>query len=361
MTTDERLAPLGDLVGRMVRTEGVHGAAVAVVARGKLIHEEYAGIAAPGRPASAETIWPLASITKLYTAAMIVRLIEQGALTLSTRIATILPRMTGGGRETITLRQLLTHTSGLIYESPEMPALMTAQTGLNDMVDEAYSSPLLYQPGTSQLYSDLGYALAGRLAATAMQSDYAQLVRELVLAPANLNETFLPVPAHVDDQIASISGAFAEGTDGAMYNSRYSRELSHPAFGAAGNLRDLLALGLLFTPYAPKQLFTAAGLRTMVSDQTGGDLPGERVAAPVGVIHPWGLGPMIKGRSGTPELVSPESFGHAGATGCILWVDPIQDVVIAFVSNRHLNSDPDAFFFRLDRVVNVTMANLSRR
>jgi CubicO group peptidase (beta-lactamase class C family) len=84
------------------------------------------------------------------------------------------------------------------------------------------------------------------------------------------------------------------------------------------------------------------------------------VSKPHGVIHPWGIGFMIKGRAGTPELVSPLSFGHAGASGCILWIDPVADVVIAFVSNRHLNLDMDGFFFRLDRVVNVAMAACSR-
>src|SRR5262245_34121951 len=108
----------------MVRTEGVHGAAIAVVARGKRVLEHYAGIAAPGSAADADTLWPLASISKLYTAALIVKLIERGELTLGMRVETVLPRMTGDSREKITLRHLLTHTSGLIYESPEMPQLM---------------------------------------------------------------------------------------------------------------------------------------------------------------------------------------------------------------------------------------------
>ena len=361
VVVDDRLTPVVDLVGRIVRTERVHGAAVAVVSRGQLVLEHYAGIAAPGLPAGPGTLWPLASLSKLYTAAMVVRLIERGELTLSTRAQTVLPRMDDGGREKITLRQLLTHTSGLIYESPDMPKLMANQTWLNEIVDEAYERPLAFDPGTGQLYSDLGYAVAGRMAATAMQDDFARLVSALVLEPSGLKETFFPVPPAEDNRIASVAAAFAEGTPGAMYNSRYSRELAHPAFGAYATLGDLLSFGLLFTPYASKQLFTGAGLRTMVSDQTGGDLPGERVTLATHVIHPWGLGVMIKARSGTPELVSPESFGHAGATGCILWIDPILDVVIAFVSNRHYNADPDGLFGRLDRVVNLTMSSLTQR
>ena len=363
MTTaaSEQMRPVTDLLGRMVRTEGVLGAAVAVVARGQLVLEHYTGLAAPGMTADSDTLWPLASISKLYTAAMIVKLIEQGELTLSTRIETVLPRMKGESREKVTLRQLLTHTSGLIYESPVMPELMTKQTPLREIVDDAYDRQLVYAPGTDQIYSDLGYALAGRTAATATQSDFVDLVRDLVLEPCGLTNTYMPPPAEVASRIAYVNGAFAEGTPGAMYNSDYARNLAHPAFGTIATLRDLIGFGLYFTPYSPHQLLSAAALRSMVSDQTGGDFPGERVAKPQGVIHPWGLGFMIKGRAGTPEFVSPESFGHAGASGCILWIDPIQDVVIAFVSNRHYNLDPDGFFTRLDRVINVVMSSLTRR
>src|SRR5215207_5503717 len=52
---------------------------------------------------------------------------------------------------------------------------------------------------------------------------------------------------------------------------------------------------------------------------------------------------MLKGRAGRMELVTPSSFGHGGASGCILWIDPVYDVVVAFVSNRHARADPDGF------------------
>jgi CubicO group peptidase (beta-lactamase class C family) len=144
-----------------------------------------------------------------------------------------------------------------------------------------------------------------------------------------------------------------------MYNSAYSRGLAHPAFGVVATLRDLLAFGLLFTPHAGRTVLSGAAIRTMTSDQTGGDEPGERVYQPTGVIHPWGIGFELKGRSGTRELVSPSSFGHGGATGCVLWIDPVLDVVVAFVSNRHLSTGLEAFTSRLNRVVNVATASLT--
>jgi beta-lactamase class C len=356
---DRRLAHVVSLVDRIVGAEGVQGAGVAVLAGGEVVLEHYLGDAGPGSPAGPETLWPLASISKLYTATTIMRLVEQGELTLIARVQNVLPRFDGGGKEQITLRQLLTHTSGLLYEPPQMARLLAEQTPLEAIVDEAHALPLDYLPGTDQRYSDLGYAMAGRMAAVAMQADFPNLVRELVLEPAGLTGTFFPAPADASTRVAYVSGAVGEGTAGAMYTSAYARGLAHPAFGAVATLPDLLAFGALFTPHAARPLLSGAGLATMTSDQTCGDEPGERVIPPAGVIHPWGIGFMLKGRAGLMELVSPASFGHGGASGCILWIDPVYDAVVAFVSNLHFRADPDSFVPRLTRVVNATLAALS--
>jgi len=357
---DGRLTHVAGLVDRVVRTEGIPGAGVAVLVGGNVALEHYAGEAGSGTAAGAETLWPVASISKLYTATMIMRLIEQGELALITRAGSVLPRFDGGGKEQITLRQLLTHTSGLLYESPQMARLLAAQTPLEEIVDEAYALPLDYPPGSDQRYSDLGYAVAGRMAAVAMGADFPSLVRELVLEPAGLRDTYLPASVDVFSRIAYVSGAVGEGTDGAMYTSTYGRGLAHPAFGAVATLPDLLALGALFTPHAARPLLSCAGLATMTSDQTCGDEPGDHVIPVTGVIHPWGIGFMLKGRAGLMELVSPASFGHGGASGCILWVDPVHDVAVAFVSNLHVRADRDGFVPRLTRVVNATLAALTR-
>jgi CubicO group peptidase (beta-lactamase class C family) len=80
---------------------------------------------------------------------------------------------------------------------------------------------------------------------------------------------------------------------------------------------------------------------------------------PAGVIHPGASASLLKGRAGRMELASPSSFGHGGASGCILWIDPVYDVVVVFVSNRHARADQDGFILRLTRVVNATLAALS--
>lgn len=346
------------LLRRMVEEEGVSGGGIAVARRGEMVFEDYAGEARPGVAASAESLWPLASISKVYTAGAIMVLVERGLLTLSTKVSAVLPDFTGGGRERITLRQLLTHSSGLIYESPQMAALLAAQTPLDRIVDEAYALPLQFEPGTDQRYSDLGYALAARVAETASGQRLPELVRDLVLEPAGLEQTFMPPSPEEFGQIAQVHGVLAEGTDGAMYNSPYALGLAHPAFGAVTSLPHLVKFGLAFTAHGQRFL-SPAGIALMTTDQTGNDFPGFEVYQVTGSIQPWAIGFMLKARACTPELVSPQSFGHGGASGCILHIDPVPDIVIGFVSNRHERLGPDEFMHRLDRVVNVAMAAFS--
>ena len=119
---------LSSLINKHIQNGGFAGAAIVVARQGKIIHDQYHGNAAPGLAASADVLWPLASISKVYAAAAIMRLVEMGELTLNTLVSQVLPRFTGEGRELIRLRHLLTHTAGMIYESPEMEARLIAQT-----------------------------------------------------------------------------------------------------------------------------------------------------------------------------------------------------------------------------------------
>src|SRR5689334_10032749 len=111
--------PIVRLIDRFL-AEGVPGAGLAVAIAGEIVFEHYAGRARPDLPADAETLWPLASISELYGAAACVAAVEAGDIALGTRACTLFPEFTEGGRDRITLRHLLTHTSGLPYESPVM-------------------------------------------------------------------------------------------------------------------------------------------------------------------------------------------------------------------------------------------------
>jgi CubicO group peptidase (beta-lactamase class C family) len=340
--------------------EGVKGSGLVVAKHGEVVFDCFSGEAKPGRPASASTIWPLASISKLYAAAAAMSCLERGEIALSTKAGMLFPDFTGGGKEKINLRHLLTHTSGLPYESTKMAERLASKWTLEQLVFESIREDLLYAPGLGQSYSDYGIGLAGLMCAKAAGMTFPELVRTRVLEPAGLNDTFMPPTAEVKNRIAYVDGVLAEGTEGAMYNSDHARQLAHPAFGAIASTHDLLKFGLLFDPNRSTHLFSEAATRTMITNQIAWPFPDHPLAQRQYAVPGWGIGFHVKGEMDYPELASPQAFGHPGASGCLLVVDPVWDVAFAFTSNLHLNLGYDAWWDRLMRISNVVMACMTR-
>ncbi len=104
---------IGERLERFVADGDMPGCALAVAKGGVPVGEWYCGEMAAGKPAGETTIWPLACISAVYTAATVMALVERGELTLSMAGRSLLPSFVEGGRDAIRLRHLLTHTSGL--------------------------------------------------------------------------------------------------------------------------------------------------------------------------------------------------------------------------------------------------------
>ena len=350
------------LIDRYIREGGFSGGAVAVAQHGQMVIEHYAGWAAPNLPASPDVLWPLASISKLYSVAMVMRIVEQGHLTLNTLVSHVIPQFTGEGREEVRLRHLLTHTSGLIYESPEMEARLIAQTPRAALVEEAFRAPLQFKAGTSMAYADYNTLLAGHMAEVVMGESFADLVQKWVIGPMKLSNTFMPPPPSEYGRIAKVANVMAEGSAGAMYNSPYALSLAHPAFGTVATLHDLIQFGQHFAPGGPR-IHSPLTVRAMTSDQTGGVF-GKHVAVDglgPNTFMPWGLGFMLQ----TPavpsmlcDLASNSSFGHGGASGCQLLIDPENEVVACVVSNNHVRIGRERWRVRLQSILNSALATL---
>jgi CubicO group peptidase (beta-lactamase class C family) len=186
-------------------------------------------------------------------------------------------------------------------------------------------------------------------------------VQELVLAPAGLGDTYMVPPRSEYGRLAHVVGSLGYDTPGAMYNAPYALDLGHPAFGTVTTITDLLRFGQLFDVSSETHIHSQAALRTMTSDQTGGHVlggfPGQPGAErPV----PWGIGFMILRPGFGPDLMPPGSYGHGGASGCYLWIDPVSEVVFAYASNKHGNTGRIPFTRRMVAATNVTMAALGR-
>jgi CubicO group peptidase (beta-lactamase class C family) len=351
---------LPGLIERHISEGGFAGAAVAVARGHETVFEHYAGQAAPGLPSSPAVLWPIASITKCFTAAMVMRLVELGELTVNTQVGTVIPSFSGDGRDEVTLRHLLTHTSGLPYESGAMEDRLRSHTPIEGMVEEACAAPLSFRPGTRFRYGDYNYLLAGRMGEVVTGASFSDLVHGLVIEPMGLADTFVTPGTAVDGRIACVRGVLAEGTDGAMYNSRYGRSLGHPAFGVVSSLRDMVRFGAHFAPGGPR-VHAEPTIRAMTSPQTG-DVPGEH-PAPIGygtdARIPWGYGFELQNEqvpAVLSELASSSSFGHGGASGCMLLIDPVAELVVVVHSNTHILTGPDPWLTRLQSILNAAIA-----
>jgi CubicO group peptidase (beta-lactamase class C family) len=344
------------LLNRFVSTGECTGLAVVALQHNELALECYAGSARPGLVAGPNVLWPLASISKVYSAAAIMRLVEYGSITLNTLVSRILPEFVGEGREEIRLRHLLTHTAGMIYESPNMEELLRTQTPLTDMLSEAITSKLLFTPGTAISYADYHYLVAGAIAERIAGQPFAGLVQSLVLEPAGLQNTFFPPAPAEHARIAHVQGVLAEGTPGAMYNSAYGLGLAHPAFGVVATTHDLARFASYFMPNGPR-IHSEPTVQAMISDQTGG-VPGSHPAMRgygTSVHVPWGLGWYLQ-RQQVPailtDLASFQAFGHGGASGCLLIADPQHNLVVAITSNTHVRTDAERWRMRLQSIAN---------
>ncbi len=350
------------LIDRYIWEGGFAGAAVIAAQHDETVIEHYAGMAAPGLPASPTVLWPLASISKLYTAAMIMRLVEQGVLTLNRLVCDLLPQFRGGGREGVRLRHLLTHTAGMIYESPEMDARLAARTPMSALIEEMYTTTLRHKAGTAFGYADYHYLLAGRMAEAATGLSFAELVDTLVLQPMGLQDSYMQPPAHEYGRLAKVRGVMAEGTEGAMYNSPYALSIAHPAFGTVTTARDLLRFARHFAPGGPR-LHSTATVRVMTTDQTGGRamLQDEMMGSQPNLPVPWGIGFALKNVHQPQlfaDLASFRAYGHGGASGCQLVIDPEAETVIAVLTNTHARTGRELWYARLQAILNSVFAQL---
>jgi D-alanyl-D-alanine carboxypeptidase len=169
------------------------GFSVAVVRDGRLVLAKGYGYAnlAERVPASATTIYRLASITKEFTAAAILHLAERGRLSLDDPISDYLPDYPGDGQR-ITIRQLLSHTSGL-SDASVLPLLEeSGGVGIdrNELIDLVAAQPLDSEPGAEHSYSNVGYILLGLLIEHVTGTAYADYVENEILRPLGLDRTF---------------------------------------------------------------------------------------------------------------------------------------------------------------------------
>ena len=268
-----------------------------------------------------DTLFPVASVTKLATALAVLRLCAAGQLALDDALSAHLPQAAAavGG---VTLRTLLCHTSGLPDDLAPHLAPYEYGLGWQQLGQACLATALVRSPRSRVTYSNVGFGLLALVVERRTQLPFATALSSLVLDPLGI-EGYLGVePPREPGRVAGKLGEHG-GTDREPFNSPFWRSLALPWAGLVTTAGGALALVRAFmgrpTAFLPPELHMAA-----ISDQTGG-LAGGFTGYMEWQPCPWGLGPELLGTKSphmAPAGASPASFGHSGYSGCLAWADP---------------------------------------
>jgi len=338
------------MTDQWVSESAVKGVAAAIWHRGEIVAGYQVGDARPHVPVRVDTLFALASVSKPFTAATVMRLVARGDLSLDTPVSAIVPEFeetddpfAGDAypqlealRDRITLRMLLSHTSGLPENAGVKRIQMRDQPTLAHMLDAMCGVPLQEIPGTTLRYSNVGPAVAARAAERATGIDFHRLLDDEVLAPRGLTNVVGRPHDALDNRIAWVEDPASPGTPTESYNSPYWRGLGIPWGGYYGTAHDVVRFAASFIPGHVEHLDENAAAE-MISDQLHG-IPGGVDSASVRWDPAfWGLGWEVKGTKQahwTGTLTSPRTFCHWGQSGTLVWADPDRELALAVFGNR---------------------------
>lgn len=279
-------------------------------------------------PMAEDTVFDLASVSKLFTSVLAVQQIERGTLGLEAKVASYLPDFAGAGKQDITVRQLLTHTSGFrawipLYKEP------TREGKLRLLWNEAPASP----PGTKYLYSDLNLISLQLILEKITGRTLDVLLQNEITAPLGMRRTRYNPPASWKPRIAATEDARRpwSGLDRGLVWGEVHDENAYSFGGVAGHAgvfscawdlailaRTLLNGGV----YGRSRILRASSVELMFTDFNTA-FPGDEHGLGFELYQHWYMGAMA----------TPRTAGHTGFTGTSLVLDPSTDLFLIVLGN----------------------------
>lgn len=291
--------------------------------------------------ANLETIYDLASLTKpLVTGLLCGRRVESGELTLDSSIGQYLPEFDRPDKNQITIRQLLTHTSGLPAWRPLYLLTNNSDAALAAIANE----PLEYQPGTRVVYSDLGFITLGFLLQKLTGLSLDQLARRDIFERLQLGHTFFSPEQAMQTGVAACESGNAYERDMCERDASNNRYENWRQGVIWGQVHDGNAY-FLGGAAGHAGLFSTAGETLRLANQFIGGRS-ELLAAETCRLFrqnmteglnearsfAWQLAATRESTAGS--ALPPDAFGHTGFTGTSCWIDSHQERVFILLTNR---------------------------
>ncbi len=275
-------------------------------------------------PMTTDTVFDMASITKpVATATSIMQLVERGKLRLGDKVSSLIPEFAANDKESITIRDLLIHQSGLIADN----SLSDYEQGPDEAFQRIYDLKLVSPTGSKFIYSDVNYILLGEIVRRVSGQSVHEFSHDNLFQPLGMTET-----GYLPREELRARAAPTEERDGHWMQGEVHDPRAFKLGGVAGHaglfstVRDVAIYAQMMLnggEFNGVRVFSAQTISTMTH--------GERVSSGL-----RGLG--WDKRSGYSinrgELLSERAFGHGGFTGTVLWIDPELDLFYIFLSNR---------------------------
>ncbi len=324
--------PAYELLDRAVADRAFPGGVLAVGYQNELVvHEFGRQTYDPKSPAvNVDTIYDAASLTKpVVTATLVAMQMEAGRIGLDLPVARFIHEWNSGPnpdwRKTVTVRNLLTHSSGLPAHKDYFLTLHSKR----EFIAAICAEPLEYAPGTKTIYSDLGFILLGEILERATGKTLDQLAHEEIFAPLDMAGTTFNPPKNLLERVAPTE-------NDATYRKRLLQGEVHDenAFamgGVAGHAgmfttaSDLAAFCQMLLNggiYGHHRMLTRATISQFTAAQA--------VAGNTRTLG-W-MSPTPNSTSG--RYFSPRSYGHLGFTGTSVWIDPDRKMFVILLTNR---------------------------
>ncbi|WP_240689209.1 beta-lactamase family protein [Ammoniphilus sp. YIM 78166] len=318
---------LDDLLNQAIQENQIPGAVVLVQHKGKIVKHQAYGYAldyeGKRQEMKEDTIFDVASITKVFTATVLMKLYEEGKVRLDDPVSKHLPEFAHKG---VTLRHLLTHTSGF----PAWIPLYEKGSGREDRLAFVLQHPLQHPPGEVYTYSDLNMITIGCVIEKVSGKKLDEYMDEVLIRPLGLRDTFFNPPLTQQGRIAATEYQPEKGR-GLVWGT-VQDENAWSLDGVAGHA-GLFSTAKELAVFAQMMLDGGAkgGTRLLKPDTV--KLLTEN-QAPENVTQKHGLGWELGEEWYMDVLAYPSTFGHTGFSGTSLVVSPKEELVVILLTNR---------------------------
>jgi uncharacterized protein YbbC (DUF1343 family)/CubicO group peptidase (beta-lactamase class C family) len=322
-------AALDAIINQAIQEKRIPGAVLVVGHNGAPVYSKAYGLRAEEpvpEPMTLDTIFDCASLTKVVaTTSGLMKLFEQGKFRLNDPVTTYLPEFQGG-RSDITIRNLMTHFSGLRPDLDLEPAWSGYETGIHRALIDKPAGP----PGARFVYSDINFILLGEIVHRLSGRMLPEYLAQAVFAPLGMRDTMFQPPASLQARIAPtellakdhllLRGVVHDPTARNMGGFAGHAGL----FSTAGDLAHFCQMLLDKGTWLGARIFSPLTVEKFTSPQSPPDQP---ILRGLG----WDVDSPFSGARG--DLFPIGSYGHTGFTGTSLWLDPVSNTYVILLTN----------------------------